>query len=153
MKPWEIHPILVHFPIAFLLGGVAVDLFAWWRRNDRLVRLANGLLLAGVLAALATAGAGVLAYFTVPGHAESAERWMKWHPVLAVAAVLLFALVVILRWRRPGPPANWTRVVLVFATALFVTAASFGGSLVYRGGAGVDREILRVEPGAGHHTM
>src|SRR5690348_16243428 len=33
MEPWEIHPALVHFPIAFLLGAVAYDLDAW-RRGD-----------------------------------------------------------------------------------------------------------------------
>lgn len=26
--PWELHPMLDHFPIAFLLGGVALDLYA-----------------------------------------------------------------------------------------------------------------------------
>ena len=45
-KPWEFHPMLVHFPIAFLIGGVAVELFALRRPGEMLHRAAAWLLLA-----------------------------------------------------------------------------------------------------------
>ena len=48
MKFWELHPILVHFPIAFLLGGTALDFWALRRPGELLSRSAFGLLLAGV---------------------------------------------------------------------------------------------------------
>lgn len=40
--PWEAHPATVHFPIAFLLGAVALDLYAWWGGRTDLSRIAPG---------------------------------------------------------------------------------------------------------------
>ena len=48
MEPWEYHPALVHFPIAFLIGAVLLDLYAWRRGEPAPARVATGLLLAGV---------------------------------------------------------------------------------------------------------
>lgn len=33
-KPWELHPMLVHFPIAFLLGGVVLGVAASERDTE-----------------------------------------------------------------------------------------------------------------------
>jgi hypothetical protein len=65
MEPWEFHPALVHFPIAFLLGAVIYDLYDWWRAdlNANRPRIATGLLLAGTLTAALAALAGLVAFF------------------------------------------------------------------------------------------
>ncbi len=42
-EPWELHPILNHFPIAFLLGGLALELYAGWRGRQALLQVATGL--------------------------------------------------------------------------------------------------------------
>jgi uncharacterized membrane protein len=65
MAPWEVHPSVVHFPIALLQGGVALALYACWRRREPLARAATGLLVAAL--------AGLLAFFPVPAHAELAS--------------------------------------------------------------------------------
>lgn len=39
-EPREIHPALNHLPIAFLLGAVALDLYAWRRGQPGLVEVA-----------------------------------------------------------------------------------------------------------------
>src|SRR5437870_1754658 len=48
VQPWEIHPAVVHFPVALLLCAVALDLFAWWRKRSGYMRPIAGLLVAGV---------------------------------------------------------------------------------------------------------
>jgi uncharacterized membrane protein len=73
IEPWELHPMLVHFPIAFLIGGVLLDLYAWARGSAALMHVATELLIAGVLTGLVTAAAGWLALETVPAHTEQAH--------------------------------------------------------------------------------
>ena len=48
-KLWELHPMLVRFPIAFLLGGVVLLLWGWRRPSEMLHQSAVGLLLAGMI--------------------------------------------------------------------------------------------------------
>src|SRR5262249_3882476 len=106
MHPWELHPALIHFPIAFLLAGSLIDLVARTRPRESLTRVASGLLIAGVVSGVVAAAAGAISYFTVPAHTEAAHEQMDAHFVLASAALVLFALVAIARWRRRKQPAS-----------------------------------------------
>ena len=45
---------MIHFPIAFLLGDVDLDLHAWWRRFPVVARVVAWLFLAGVLTGVLT---------------------------------------------------------------------------------------------------
>src|SRR5262249_6476624 len=116
MHPWELHPALMHFPIAFLLGGLLIDLVARIRPRD--------LLIAGVVSGVVAAAAGAISYFTVPAHTEAAHEQMDAHFALASAALVLFALVALARWRQRTQPAS--AVALsggVMASALLIGAA------------------------------
>lgn len=154
IDPWEVHPMLVHFPLAFLLGGVALDLYGWWRGSPGATRVATGLLVAGVLTGLLTMAAGWLALETVPAHTSEAHELMAWHMYLQIAAVGLFAVAAYLRWRRwDAPPGWWPRVVGWVAAVALTVGAGVGGYLVYHGGAGVVPRLLadwvKVEHGHG----
>jgi uncharacterized membrane protein len=145
-EPWEIHPALNHLPIAFLLGGVALDLYAWGRGRPDLARAATGLFVAGVLTGVLTAAAGLLAFFTVPGHTEEAHRLMYWHLGIQAAALLLFAWPAWQRWRdRAAAPTSGGRLVVCLAAVLLLTGSAIGGYLVYHGGAGVEPQLLAPE--------
>lgn len=74
--PWEWHPATVHFPIAFLIGAVVLDLFAWWRGRADLARVATGLIAAGVVFGLFAVVTGLLAFFTVRAHTQTAHDQM-----------------------------------------------------------------------------
>jgi uncharacterized membrane protein len=147
--PWEWHPATVHFPIAFLLGAVALDLYARWKGRADLARVATGLMAAGVIAGVAAAATGALAFFTVPAHTAEAHRLMYWHLGLMTGAVAVFAGVTVAR-RRDAPPAVWVRVAGLFGVAVLLIGAYLGGRLVYRGGAGVDPTILAPDLRTGH---
>ena len=60
MRAWEIHPAFVHFPIAFLVGGVVLDLFG--RSSESAVTTATYLLIAGLATGAIAAAAGVVSY-------------------------------------------------------------------------------------------
>jgi uncharacterized membrane protein len=144
---WELHPALVHFPIAFLIGGVLLDLYAWRRGDPASARVATGLLLAGVATGALAAAAGVLAFFTGPAsHTEESGQLIWWHIGAAVTQFVMFAIVALLRWRlQPAPLPAWTRVVGLIAAVVLVFAGYEGGYIVYHGGSGVEPKLLAPE--------
>jgi uncharacterized membrane protein len=142
---WELHPILIHFPIAFLLGAVIVSAYAWRRGRLDLEKVATGLFLAGIVSGLLAAAAGLLAFFTVPdAHTELAHRLMYWHLGFMAGSVLLFIAVTWMRWR------NWnalsrvgTQLLTWLATVVFIVGAALGGYIVYHGGTGIQEDLLK----------
>lgn len=143
MNIWEIHPALVHFPIALLLSGVVLDLFGWWRGKEILVRSATWILIAGVAACAVAANFGLLAFYTVPAHTEEAHRLMYWHLGMASASLVLFTWVALSRWfRRATSPSISSRAIGVVAAGTLGVAGYLGGYIVYHGGAGIDPELL-----------
>jgi len=152
IEPWEIHPALVHFPIALLLSGVVLGLYAWWRGRPGLARVATGLLIAGVMGGLVTGLAGVLAMFTLPAITPESGDLMLWHLGLQLAAVVLFAVVAWLGWRAwQTGPAVGVRLLGWVAAALLVVGSGIGGYIVYHGGAGVEPELLSRAVREGHN--
>ncbi|MFQ5733587.1 MAG: DUF2231 domain-containing protein [Planctomycetaceae bacterium] len=151
MEFWEFHPILVHFPIAFLLAGMAVEVWAFRKPRESLTRPAAGLLVAGVISGWLAAAAGLLAFWTVRAHTTAAHGEMIWHLWLAIGSLSLFSGVAWMRWRNRSEKAvKPVLAVGLVAAILLVVAGDFGGGLVYRGGAGVDPEILSAEIRGGH---
>ncbi|HXJ72730.1 MAG TPA: DUF2231 domain-containing protein, partial [Candidatus Dormibacteraeota bacterium] len=80
MKLWEFHPALVHFPLALLIGGMALDMFAACRKREAMARFAAGMLVWGVAAGWIAGVAGVVAWFTAPSTDETFPL-MVWHPL------------------------------------------------------------------------
>lgn len=148
---WELHPILVHFPIAFLFGGVALLLWDMRRPDEAVQRAATGLLLAGTSFGWLAAAAGGLAFFTVPAHTEEGHYLMYWHLGLGIAMLATFTWLTVVRWRlRTQRTRPLQGVVAVFAALLLTATGYLGGVIVYRHGAGVNPEILAPEIRAGH---
>lgn len=153
VPPWEIHPATVHFPIALLLAGVALELYAWWRGRQDLARIAYGILVAGVLTGVLAASSGFLAFYTLPAtHTEEAHTIMYWHLWLQVAAIVVFSSVVLARWRlRERASASVSRISSLVAASVLVVGSYLGGILVYQGAAGIDPRLLSPELRAAHH--
>ena len=140
----NIHPLVVHFPIAWWIAAVIVDLIALMLpRAAWAATTASTLYPAGALAAMAAYLTGRQAAATVhtPGlaHPIIAEHW-NW----ALATTIAFAFIAVLRiWvnlKRPERP-RWMRTALA-AAALAALAILFetgdrGARLVYEHGVGV----------------
>jgi len=150
-QPWELHPMLVHFPIAFLLGGVALLVWARRKPSEFLHHAAAGLLLAGMICGWVAAAAGGLAYFTVPAHTEEGHELMYWHLGLALAMLAVFTWVSIARWRGRTTAASKPQLLAsLVGIVLLMLTGYVGGSIVYHHGAGVDPKILAPEIRDGH---
>ncbi len=139
----NVHPLLVHFPIALLATAFLVDIVALvLRRTSILRRTSTILYVLGALGAVAAVISGESAVETVEvtgqassilnEHEELGEMVMKYYLVYGAVRVLLFW------WLKPRI-LTWIPLAVIGGIGLvpLYQASSFGGRLVYEQGAGV----------------
>ena len=135
-----IHPMLVGFPVAFLLGSTALNLWARASGRRRLHDTARDLNALGLASAVAAAVPGAVDYFyAVPPESSAKDRATK-HALGNVSALVLFAAARAGRNGNSTPPA-WTSVLEVAGSALMTAAGWMGGTLVFRNQIGVDHQF------------
>jgi uncharacterized membrane protein len=144
----NLHPLVVHFPIALLFTAAGLDVLGWMLRCNRSLRfVATVLYVLGTLTIVPTyfIGRAAAASIWLPGmaHAAVKEHW-DW----AFRTVWFFAILTVVRlvllWRarahpRPALIAALTLAGLVGVVLLGETGDR-GGRLVYEYGVGVARE-------------
>jgi uncharacterized membrane protein len=121
----NIHPLVVHFPIAFLIGSAVFYLLAAGFRKESLAMTAFSLLIAGTLAAAAAVGTGLYAEGGVMVSHGVREELLSVHKrcmiaTLAVSAALSLWAVA----ERPFPGRG--RAVFLLLFVLMLTLMSFG---------------------------
>ncbi len=137
-----LHPIVVHFPIALLSTAILFAVIESLFRRDVFDQALNWLLGLGVLGGAVAVITGMWEEDAVEA-AGVPETAIEQHETLAFATLAVFALLLVMRWFRgrrwmPGHPALFFILGLAGLTLLGLTGY-FGGDLVYRYGAGVER--------------
>ena len=144
----NLHPALVHFPIALLPVAILFDLVVLWRRQPMLDRVAAALYALAALSAWAAVWAGEEAAESLSGLPEALRSaveehsdWAHWF-LYAAAVVALARLALAWRDRRRERIGSLpVRLVAVLAAlgvcVLMAGAADRGGALVYRSGVSV----------------
>src|SRR3954468_1646627 len=134
-----IHPMLVGFPVAYLMGSAVLNLWARVSGRSRLHQTAKDLNTLGLATACAAAVPGIVDYtFAVPPKSSAKERATK-HALTNVTALTLFAAA--RAGRRNGRPAPWALAAEVAGAGLIATAGYLGGTLVDRNQIGVDHRF------------
>lgn len=139
----NIHPVLVHFPLALLPLALVFQALAVWRRQDEWQRLALWLLWIGTLGALAAAGTGLLAEdsVTVP---QPGWEVIELHEGLMLTttgiAVALSILALVVRRRLNRTLQLVLLAGLVVLSGVLVVGADRGGQLVYQYGVSVQKQ-------------
>jgi nitrite reductase/ring-hydroxylating ferredoxin subunit/uncharacterized membrane protein len=134
-----IHPMLVGFPVAYLMGSAVLNLWARVSGRRRLHQTARDLNTLGLATACAAAVPGIVDYtFAVPPQSSARERATK-HALTNVTALTLFAAA--RAGRRNGSPAPWALAAELVGAGLVATAGYLGGTLVYRNQIGVDHRF------------
>ena len=133
------HPLLVHFPIAFIYGAALLYFLAWITASEKLQWSAFWMLLLGALTAAAALISG---FYAAPGLMVSQSvrhQLLNHHKHLMVAAsILTGALTIWSLTTRPMP----TRARYLFLTGLLAVivliaaGADLGGEMVYGYNAG-----------------
>lgn len=133
-----LHPMLVHFPIAFWTAGSVCDGLALLGvpGSWALAWLAIAM---GVAAALPAAVAGLVDVVKLDG---AAARVAGTHMMLMMSALTAYAVALFVRshgW-EPAPEPSLTPVLLSgLGFVLLAGGGHFGAALVYRYGAGAQK--------------
>lgn len=130
-----IHPVLVSFPIAFLVGGLVSDL-AYWRTDDTFwARASLWLIAAGVMTGLLAAVFGFIDFVTIR-RARHTPGWI--HFLGNLTAVVLSAVSVWLRLGNPeGAVMPWGLTLSGLVALILLVTGWLGGELTFRYKIGV----------------
>lgn len=133
-----LHPMLIPFPVAFLVGAFVADVIGYLYEVPGLWAAATYATMAGVATALVAAVPGFVDYLYVLPPRSSGRRRATKHMLANLGAVALFGLA---WWIRGGPQIPPDPALLVIEGAgvvLLMAGGWMGGTLVYRNLAGVD---------------
>jgi len=137
----NVHPLVVHFPIAFLVAFFLVDLIGSIIRNENWRQLAGGLLYLGTIAAGAAVFAGFLAAATVE-HGDNVHLILERHKNFGISVLSLSVVLSIWRLLSGGVIKGAANIIfLLFAAVLnilIMLGADLGGLMVYKHGVAVE---------------
>jgi uncharacterized membrane protein len=124
-----VHAILVHFPLAFLVGAFAFDAVAVTMWDPSYGAVAGVLLAVGVVTEVVAAVPGVVDLLaSVPK--GRAERTAVLHAVLTALALAVFGLAWALRADTSGAPGVVALLLEAVGTAVLLVAGRVGATLV-----------------------
>jgi uncharacterized membrane protein len=135
----NIHPLVVHFPIAFLMGAALFYFLSWIFRNQTFATTAFLLLILGTLTAGAAVGTGLYGEEGVMVSRSVREHLLEVHEKLMLVALGLS--VVLAAWAliaRPFPIKK--RLLFLFSLLVLLgvlaVGADYGARMVYDYNAG-----------------
>lgn len=135
----NIHPLVVHYPIALLTAAALVYLLAWAARREEWARSALWMLALGTLGAVVAVRTGLSASDGVMVAPSVREQILVHHKHYMLAVMGLSA--VLTAWAMAAPPLPRRGRLIFLAlllamTALLAKGADYGGWMVYGYNAG-----------------
>jgi uncharacterized membrane protein len=139
----NIHPLFVHFPIAFFTAFFLFDLFGTVAKKEKLRYVASCLLYLGTIAAAFTVVAGLFAADSVE-HGEDVHDIMERHEHIGIAVLSLSLFLSAWRLKQWGLHSKSGNTLFLFLAAflcvLLSLGADLGGLMVYQHGVSVKSE-------------
>ncbi len=151
----NLHPLIVHFPIALLSCFLLLDGIAFLFNSRRLSQVASWFLWLGTVGALAAVAAGIQASLTV-AHPDAVHSLLERHRNFGLNTASL--AVVLSVWRlvsRGGFSRLGHFVHLLIALLMMINllrGADLGGLMVYKYGVAVEAAGIRAS-GHAHGDM
>jgi len=148
----NIHPLIVHFPIAFLTAFFFLDVAGTLTQNKNWRKLASVLLYFGVVAVLCAVAAGFQAAETIP-HGGAVHKIMEKHEHLGLSVAFLtvtLALWRIIAGEKLKPFANFLHLAIAALIVFVMTiGVDLGGLMVYKYGVGVGVDAFELREDEG----
>ncbi|WP_074903457.1 DUF2231 domain-containing protein [Nitrosomonas communis] len=131
-----IHPMLIHFPVAFLLGLVGADLVYLYTDDPFWIRV--GLWLAGLgsLGGWLAGIAGLIDLIFVPRIRSLLIAWI--HALLAIMTLALASFNWLLRYSSESSFDPWGLHISLLTAVLITITSLLGGQMVYHHAVGVN---------------
>lgn len=131
-----LHPVLIPFPIAFLVGALVTDIVYWFANEEFWARASFWLIAAGLIMGLLASLLGLIDFVTIERARAYTAGWI--HAVGNVAAMLLSAVNLWLRWDDMAAAVMpWGLILSVVIAVLLGITGWYGGELAYRHKIGV----------------
>jgi len=144
IKGHPIHPALIPFAFAFLVGAFAFDAAGVFVDRQALWTTGAYLALAGIGAALVAAVPGFIDYFyTVPPNSSAKVRATK-HMLLNLSAVTVFVVAWVVRGSAESRPELLQLLLEAAGAGLLTIGGWMGGTLAFRNQIGVDHRYARA---------
>ena len=146
------HPLVVHFPIAFLYGAALLYFIAWLARRDAIAWVALWLLVLGLIAGAVAVGTGWWSAGGVMLDPSVKANVLEPHKRLMLATAAIAALLTLWALIKRPMPASALRYLFLFGLlvmiALMTKGADYGGIMVYdyNGGGGACRQPIPYVP-------
>jgi uncharacterized membrane protein len=129
-----LHPLLVTFPIAFLIGAFLADLVFYISDDPFWARAGVWLIGAGLVGGVIAALAGFIDFL---GNARIRSLAIVWFHFLGNGlALIVAALNIVLRLKTPGMVSGVELLLSLLVVLIFSVTGWLGGELVFRHGVG-----------------
>ena len=135
----NIHPLVIHFPIAFLMGAALLYFSAWVLKSDRFAHSAFVVLVMGALSLAAAVATGLYAEEGVMLSLSVREQLLRLHESYMLATLAMCTMLTV--WAivaRPFPQRGIRLFLclLLVMIGVMTVGADFGGRMVYDYNAG-----------------
>jgi uncharacterized membrane protein len=126
-----LHPMLITFPIALLVGALVCDVAFWWTADPFWARMAFWVIVGGLAGGGVAALSGIADFMLVPAIREHVTSWS--HFILAIMAMSIAATNLALRWDDEAAAIlPWGILVSALNVVMLSFAGWLGGNLVFR---------------------
>ena len=135
----NVHPLVIHFPIAFLMGAVLLYVAAWLLKSDRFAHSALVVLVLGALSLVMAVATGLYAEQGVMLSLSVREQLLRPHKSAMLTTLAICTMLTI--WAviaRPFPKKGRRLFLflLLVMIGVMTVGADFGGRMVYDYNAG-----------------
>jgi len=152
MKLHELHPSLIHFPLALLPLSIASDLLGRATGSASLLDVGRRTMPLAAASGLVAGVAGLMAQTEVKAEGGAMEL-LKTHRTLNLGLVAIAGAMAVQRVRKEKPSAAYIGLGLI-GIATMAYSAYLGGEMVYRDGVGIEAaDGIRKRPKVPEHSL
>jgi uncharacterized membrane protein len=126
-----LHPLIVLFPIAFLVGAALTDIVFWLNKDPFWARASFWLIVAGFVSALPAALTGLMDFLRIERVRKRTAGWA--HLILNVVVMALTGVNLLIRLNNiVGAVVPTGLVISVIVATLLGLSGWYGAELIYR---------------------